>query len=93
MGCQIALGKNGVVGLNGKLSMVRCKICIKKKKHKKKFIPKFDGVKKHIGCWKVFVIRLGVTKVQYVASLTNQHANNKHQFTTLHGKSYIFDHF
>jgi hypothetical protein len=25
--------------------------------------------------------------------LTNQHANNKHQFTTLHGKSYIFDNF
>jgi hypothetical protein len=39
----IGLGKK-FVGLNGKLSTVRCKICIDVKKHKKLFIPKFDGL-------------------------------------------------
>jgi len=49
LGWQIDLGKN-IVGLNGKLLMVRCKMCIDVKKRKKLFIPKFDNLKKQTCC-------------------------------------------
>jgi hypothetical protein len=42
-----------VVGLNEKLSRVRCKICIDVKKCEKLLVPKFNSLKKHIGRQKV----------------------------------------
>lgn len=54
LGCQISLAKI-VVGLNGKLSMVRCKICIDVEKCEKLLVPKFNSLKKHIGCQHVLV--------------------------------------
>ncbi len=41
------------LGLNGKLSMVRCKIFIDVEKREKLFVPKFNSLQKHIGHQKV----------------------------------------
>ncbi len=38
-----------VMGPNGKLSMVKCKVCKSIEKIDKLLVPKFDGLHKHVG--------------------------------------------
>ncbi len=66
-----------VIGLNGKLLMVKCIIYIDVEKCEKFIVPKFDGLHKHASCWKVFEVKLRVTKGQCFVSSTNQHAKSK----------------
>ncbi len=39
-----------VIGEDGRLSMVRCKVCNVVEHHEKLLVPKFDGLQKHVGC-------------------------------------------
>jgi hypothetical protein len=38
-----------VMGLNGKLSIVKCEVCSSIEKRDKSFVSKFDGLHKHVG--------------------------------------------
>jgi hypothetical protein len=63
--------------LNGKLSMVKCKVCSFVEKENKLFVLKFDGLQKHAKQWKVIVVQFSVKVGEYFMNLNNQHVKNE----------------
>jgi hypothetical protein len=63
-----------VMGFNGKLSMVKCKVCSFVEKKDKLFIPKFDGLHKHVGRQKATFAKPNVKMGEYFMNLNIQHA-------------------
>jgi hypothetical protein len=80
-----------VLGANGKMIMVRCKICTNVENQEKLFMPKFDGLYKHVGHCKVTIVKLGVAMGVYYMSSMSQHLNNERQYALKHGKTSILD--
>ncbi len=61
-----------VMGLNGKLSMVKCKVWSFVQKKDKLFVLKFDGLHKHARWQKATITKPGVKMQEYFMSLNNQ---------------------
>jgi hypothetical protein len=56
--------------------------------HCDKFVPKFDGLQKHVGHWKAKFAHPRVHVGEYSMSLKIQHSKNKKlKFVRLHGKN------
>ncbi len=66
-----------VVGCNGKLNMVCCKICKEFDGREKLLVLKFDSLQKHVGWRKCKVTCLRVIVGQYFMSTNSQHAKNE----------------
>ncbi len=66
-----------VIGLEGKMTYVKCRICNEVEKRKKLLVPKFDGLQKHIGCQKGTFACLMAIFGQYYISNINQHVKNE----------------
>jgi hypothetical protein len=66
-----------VVGCDGKLTMVRCKVYGKIEGHEKILVPKFDSLQKHASRCKCKVAWLGCVMRQYFMSIESQHAKNE----------------
>jgi hypothetical protein len=49
-----------VIGVEGKMIQMRCRICNEAEKRKKILVPKFDGLQKHVGRQKTTSARSGV---------------------------------
>jgi len=58
-----------VVGCDGKLSMVCCKICSEIDGREKLMVPKFDNLEKHVGWQKCKAAHLGCAMGQYFMSV------------------------
>ncbi len=59
--------------------------------HCDKFVPKFDGLQKHVGHWKAKFAHPRVHVGEYSMSLKIQHSkNNKLKFVRLQGKNMSF---
>ncbi len=65
------------MGRNGKLSMVKCKVCSSIEKKNELFFLKFDGLHKHIKWWNVIVAQLSVKVGEYFMNFNNHHAKNE----------------
>jgi hypothetical protein len=60
--------------------------------HCDKFVPKFDGLQKHVGHWKTKFAHPRVHVGEYSMSLKIQHLKNKRpKFVRLHGKIMSFN--
>ncbi len=59
----------GIMGCDGKHSMVCCKICNEIDEREKLMVPKFDGLQKHVGWPKCKVTCLGCAMGQYFMSV------------------------
>jgi hypothetical protein len=55
-----------VMGANGKLSIMKCKVCSFVEKINKLFVSKFDGLHKHVGWWKTNVAKPNVKVWKYL---------------------------
>jgi hypothetical protein len=66
-----------MMGLNGKLSMVKCKVCSYIEKKDKLLILKFDGLQKHVGQQKAIIANLDVEVREYVMNLNIQQLREK----------------
>jgi hypothetical protein len=62
---------------NGKLSMVKCKVCNFVEKRKKLFIPKFDGLQNYVRQRKAIVAKPDVKVGEHFMSLNNPHVKNE----------------
>ncbi len=78
-------------GPNGKLSMVKCKVCSSVEKIDKLLVLKFDDLQKHARQWKATIAKPDVKVGEYFMSLNNQHAKNEWQFATMHVRGPIID--
>ncbi len=66
-----------MVGCDGKLTTVRCKVYGKIEGHEKILVPKFDSLQKHASWHKYKVAWLGCVMGQYFMSTESQHAKNE----------------
>jgi hypothetical protein len=65
------------MGFNGKLSMVKCKVCNFVEIRNKLFVPKFDGLHKYVRQRKAIIAKPDVKAGEYFMSLNNQHVKNE----------------
>jgi hypothetical protein len=80
------------MGLNGKLSMVKCKVCSFIEKINKLIVLKFDGLQKYDAWQKATIAKLDVKVGEYFMSLNSQHVKNEWQFVIMHAKGFMIDH-
>ncbi len=66
-----------MMGPNGKLSMVKCKVCSSVENIDKLRILKFDDLHKHVGERKVTFAKPSVKVGEYFMSLNNQHVKHE----------------
>jgi hypothetical protein len=52
-----------VIGVEGKMTQMRCRICNEAEKREKFLVPKFNGLQKHVGHQKTTSACLGVVLV------------------------------
>jgi hypothetical protein len=80
-----------MMGPNGKLSMVKCKVWNFVKKRNKLFVLKFDGLHKHVGWRKATIAKPSVKVVKYFMSLNNHHVKNEWQFAMMHVRGFVIE--
>jgi hypothetical protein len=66
-----------VVGLDGKVKMVQCKVCSTIEQREKILVPKLDGLKKHSGRRMCKVAHLIRVLGKFYISLDSQHVRNE----------------
>jgi hypothetical protein len=71
-----------ICGEDGKMCMVKCRICSKVKGKDKLLVPKLNSLIKHSGMQKCTIARLGVVIRQYCICPTNSHVKNEKLFAT-----------
>jgi hypothetical protein len=77
-----------IVGVNGRVHKVKCKVCRKIKEHNKLLVSKLNSLWKHIGQRKATTIILNVVAMgEYYFLKKNQHVFNESLYVS-HGKDY-----
>ncbi len=71
-----------VCGEDGKMHMVKCRVCFKVQRRDKLLVPKLDSLIKHSRMRKCTIAKLGVARGQYFICPTNSHVKNDKLFTT-----------
>ncbi len=78
-----------IVGVNGRVHKVKCKVCRKIKRHNKLLVLKLNFLWKHLGQRKTTTTILNVVaRGEYCFSKTNQHAFNESLYVS-RGKHYV----
>lgn len=72
-----------VLGPNGNIHQVRCKVCTKVKGREKLFVPKFDSFQKHVGWRKAKRASRGNEAGSLYFSSDSQHTKNERLFASL----------
>jgi len=65
---------------DGKMCMVKCRVCSKVKGNEKLLVSKLDSLIKHSGLQKCTIARLGADVRKYSICPTNSHVKNKKLF-------------
>ncbi len=66
-----------MVGYDGKLTMIHCKVCNKIERWEKFLMPKFDNLQKHVSKHTFKVAWPECVVGQYFMSIENQHVKNE----------------
>jgi hypothetical protein len=74
---------------DGKMKMVRCKICSQIEGRKKLLVPKLNSLIKHLSLRKCLVTRLGIVVWEYFLSPSNAHVKNEKVYGTIRKFSVI----
>jgi hypothetical protein len=78
-----------VIGLEGKMTHVSCRMCNEVEKRKKLLDFTFDGLQKHARHWKTMFTQPRVVVTRYYISNTSQPVKNELHYVVFDGQTFV----